>query len=211
VVTTIVNKRVEKYLSRTRRPSDVILTEMERYAAKQDFPIVGPDVGRLLFILARFGAARHVLELGSGFGYSAYWFALALPPDGEVHCTDQLAENRDRAVDVFARAGLHDKLRFHVGDALQIARRLDGPFDIVFNDIDKEDYPAVIDLAAPRLRPGGLLITDNALWYGRVAEPNPDATTRGVLAYNQAIAEHPDFETVILPLRDGVSVAVKKG
>ncbi|NLH48042.1 MAG: O-methyltransferase [Myxococcales bacterium] len=206
----IVQPDIEKYLATVRSPSVPPLAEMEAWAAAHDFPIVGPDVGRLLFILARFAGARRVLELGSGYGYSAFWFALALPPDGEVHCTDQSADNRDRARDYFRRAGMEGKLHFHVGEALSLARGIQGPFDIVFSDIDKEDYPAAIATATTLLRAGGLFVTDNALWYGKVAAPEPDAPTRGVLRFNQSLAADSRYETVILPLRDGLSVAVKK-
>ena len=206
----IVQADIEKYLAAVRSPSDPLLTELEALAAARGFPIVGPDVGRLLFILARFAGARRVLELGSGYGYSALWFALALPPDGEVHCTDQSAENRDRAREYFRRAGMEAKLRFHVGEALSLARGIQGPFDIVFNDIDKEDYPAAIETAAPLLRNGGLFVTDNALWYGKVAAPEPDAPTRGVSRFNQLLAADSRYETVILPLRDGLSVALRR-
>jgi caffeoyl-CoA O-methyltransferase len=206
----IIHAEIVKYLSSIRLPSDPLLAEMETLAAERDFPIVGPDVGRLLFILARFAGARRVLELGSGFGYSAYWFALALPQEGEVHCTDQSADNHEQAQTYFRRAGMETKLHFHVGDALSLARAINGPFDIIFNDIDKEDYPAVIETATPLLRSGGLLVTDNALWSGKVAEPEPDATTRGVLRFNQGLAADARYETVILPLRDGLSVAMKR-
>lgn len=206
----IIQPDIEKYLATVRSPSVPLLAEMEAWAAAHDFPIVGPDVGRLLFILARFTGARRVLELGSGYGYSAFWFALALPPDGEVHCTDQSTDNRDRAREYFRRAGMEAKLHFHVGEALSLARGIQGPFDIVFNDIDKEDYPAAIETATTLLRAGGLFVTDNALWYGKVAVPEPDAPTRGVLRFNQLLAADTRYETVILPLRDGLSVAVKK-
>ena len=205
----IVHEAIEKYLEQVRPASDAVLRDMEALAAENDFPIVGPDVGRLLFALARFGGARRVLELGSGFGYSGYWFAQALPADGEVHCTDTRAENQRRATEYFARAALSEKLHFHLGEALEVARGLDGPFDIIFNDIDKEDYVASIDVASSVLREGGLLITDNALWHGQVAEADPDGATRGVLEFNRRMAAHPEFSTVVLPLRDGVSVAVK--
>ncbi len=205
----IVNRKIEKYLTKIRPPRDEILREMEQVAEDGKFPIVGPDVGRLLFNLARATGARRVLELGSGYGYSAYWFALALPADGEVHCTDTNPDNRRAAENYFARADMSAKLRFHAGDALEIAAGLRGPFDIVFNDIDKEDYPRAIAVASAALRPGGLFLTDNALWDGKVADRNPDATTAAVFRFNDELTRDPGFSTVVLPLRDGVSVALK--
>jgi predicted O-methyltransferase YrrM len=205
----IVHPKIERYLNGVRAPRSGALREMEVLARRRQFPIVGPDVGRLLFILARSSGARRVLELGSGFGYSAFWFALALPPDGEVHCTDLDPENRTQAEAFLKKARLSGKLRFHVGDALELAATLPGPFDIVLNDIDKEDYPRVIDAAHALLRPGGLFITDNTLWDGKVARLRPDATTRSIQRFNSALARHPGFAAVILPLRDGVTAAVK--
>ncbi|MDP8223770.1 MAG: O-methyltransferase [Candidatus Lernaella stagnicola] len=205
----IVHPKLEQYLESVSAPRDAVLTEMEAIAAERDFPIIGPDVGRFLFAVTRFAGAKRVLELGSGYGYSAYWFALAMPAGGVVECIDTEPENRAHAEAFFQRAGLADKLRFHIGEALGVAEGLEGPYDIVFNDIDKEDYPASIAVARRLLRPGGLFVTDNALWHGKVVDEDFDPATAGVLAFNQALAESTDFETVVLPLRDGLSVAVK--
>jgi predicted O-methyltransferase YrrM len=166
-------------------------------------------VGRLLFILVQSMKARRVLELGSGYGYSALWFARALPGNGEVHLTDWSEENLRSARRYLDRAGLLAKARFHHGNALAIIDRVKGPFDIVFNDIDKEHYPVVVDKAFRVLRPGGLLISDNALWEGKVHRKRVDATTRGVQEYNQRVFAHPRLQTVILSLRDGLSLSLK--
>ena len=112
---------------------------------------------------------------------------------------------------LFNANGSGEKIRFHVGSALKILEELEGSFDIVFNDIDKEDYPATVDKVLPRLVPGGLYITDNALWYGKVLQDPPhDAATQGVVAFNRRLASHPDLETIIVPIRDGLAVSVKK-
>lgn len=206
---SIVDPAIESYLAGLRPQSDPVLQQMERLALERGFPIIGPDCGRLLFILSRAIDARQVLELGSGFGYSAYWFARAMS-EGEIHCTDSSAENRDQALTFFGRAGLAQMIHFHVGDALRHAERLDGPFDIVFNDVDKEQYPATVDLAVRLLRPGGLFITDNVLWKGRVPQPDPeDETTGAVLRFNRMITEHDRLETILLPLRDGLAVCLR--
>jgi caffeoyl-CoA O-methyltransferase len=207
----IVHPSIEKYLAGIQPARDAVLIDMEAEATRRDFPAVGPQVGALLGLLTRASGARRVLELGSGFGYSAVWFARGLPPGGEVHLTDTSAELLESARSYLARAGLLERARLHVGEALEVARGLAGPFDVVFNDIDKERYPEVVAPALRLLRPGGLLITDNALWYGRVAEPSRrDAATRGVRAYNRAVLSHPELDTVILPLRDGLAVSVKR-
>jgi predicted O-methyltransferase YrrM len=207
----IVNPKIEKYIESLRPQDDPILAEMEMIAKERDFPIIGPEVGRLLAILAQATGALRVLEMGSGYGYSAYWFARAMPNEGRIICTDTDEQNRAQAMKFFHDAGLTHKIRFEVGDALAFADTLDGPFDIIFNDIDKEDYPASIDKAVPLLRKGGLFITDNALWYGKVAAPEvDDKTTQAVLAFNKKLLAHAQLDTVILPIRDGLAVATKK-
>jgi len=210
-VKTIVNPLIEQYMETLRTVADDNLGAMERRAAAEDFPIVGPEVGMLLYLLAKIGGARRVLELGSGYGYSAYWFALALPAGGQVIATDLDPIKKQYAERVFARAGMSDKLHFVLGNGLEVIDSLDGPFDIIFNDVDKEDYPDVIEKAAAKLRPGGLFITDNTLWYAKVVEdPPPDETTVAVQCFNRSLAAHPQFEAQILPLRDGLTVAVRK-
>jgi predicted O-methyltransferase YrrM len=207
----IVHEAIETYLAGLRPEADPVRREMEELAAREDFPIVGPDVGALLHILARATGARRVLELGSGFGYSALWIARAIPEDGVVFCTDVSAANRDRAIGFLTRAGVADKVRYHVGDALEIAATLGGEFDFVFSDVDKEQYPATIEPVRRLLRPGGLFLTDNALWYGKVTDPErADEATKGVLEFNRRMAAHADFVTVILPLRDGIALAVRR-
>lgn len=208
----IVNGEIEKYIAGLRGEAKPVRAEMEQRAAKNGFPIIGPEVGRFLAILARAAGAKRVLELGSGFGYSAYWIASAIAEDGVIICTDNYPKNKDRALDYLGRAGLVHKIRFELGDALEIIDRLEGPFDLIFNDVDKEEYPDTIDKVAPKLAPGGLFITDNALWYGKVTQPGErEAATAGVDKFNRRLIADPRFETVILPIRDGLAVAVKKG
>jgi len=206
----IVERKVETYLAGLDGRQDPVRAEMEALAQREDFPIVGPQVGRLLAILARGIRAERVLELGSGYGYSALWFARAMSDTGSVTCTDLSPENRDLAVSFFRKAGVEGRMRFHVGDALSLARTLAGPFDVVFNDIDKADYPQSVSVAVPLLRVGGLFITDNVLWSGKVAAGRrPDATTTAIREFNEIVSSRDDLETVILPLRDGVAVCQK--
>lgn len=205
----IVDPEIDRYLQQLASPDDPVLREMEVLAAERSFPIVGPQVGRLLFLLARMVSARRVLELGSGFGYSAYWFARAVGPGGDVLLTEQSPENARQARSFLERGGFGDRVRVEVGDALEIIDRAGGGFDIVFNDVDKERYPEVPDKAAAALRPGGLLICDNMLWYGTVLDPDPPQdSTRGVRELTRRLFGDGRFETVLLPLRDGVTVSV---
>jgi predicted O-methyltransferase YrrM len=129
-------------------------------------------------------------------------------PEGRVVLTEGSEDNAADAGRYLEQAGLGDRVRVEVGDALEIAPRAGGPFDIVFNDIDKHQYPRVPAIAARVLRPGGLLISDNMLWYGKVLAPEPpDDATRGVRDLTRAITGSDEFETVLLPVRDGVSVS----
>jgi predicted O-methyltransferase YrrM len=201
---------IEAYLQRFIPDRDTILAEMEQLAEARHFPIVGPVVGRLLAQLARLVGAERVLEMGAGFGYSAYWIARALPPGGRLLAFERSAENARLAREWLGRAGLDHKVEFIVGDALQGILAVPGPFDLIFVDVDKEQYPRSLALTLPRLRQGGLLITDNILWGGRVmvADP-PEASTRGIQEYTRLLYENPDLYTTILPVRDGIAVSLK--
>lgn len=207
----IVHPEVERYLAEVFHHSDPTLLAMEALAHEKDFPIIGPQVGQLLALLARSKNARTVFEMGSGYGYSAIWFAGALPAGGMVHCTDGSEKNREKAMAYFEQAGVRDKTTFRVGNALELIDEAEGPFDIIFNDIDKQDYPAALELAVPKLAPGGLFITDNALWYGKVAETEPtDDATAGVLEFNRKSFADDRIDSVILPLRDGLMISQRR-
>jgi caffeoyl-CoA O-methyltransferase len=207
----IVTAEIEAYLAGIAPASIGIRKEMEEHGAERGFPLIGPLVGRLLSLLASSIGARRVFECGSGFGYSALWFANAVGPEGRVFLTDGSAENLALARDYLGRAGVADRCRFLEGDAVKHLQETDGPFDVILVDIDKEGYPASLPITVPRLRSGGLLITDNLLWDGRVAEEGTeDPSTRSIQEYNRAIYAHPDLQTTILPLRDGVGVSRKR-
>jgi predicted O-methyltransferase YrrM len=207
---SIVDPAVERFLHEHVPERHPVLLEMEAYARERRFPIVGPAVGALLEVLARAGAARTVFELGSGFGYSAAWWLRGLPPDGDVVLTDLDPGNRARGTDWLERMGHRGRFRYEAGEALAALARHRGPFDVVYCDVDKEAYPEVVDLAVERLRPGGLLVTDNTLWSGRVADmAHQDAETLAIRVYDARVATHPGLRTTILPLRDGVAVSVR--
>ncbi len=206
----IVNPQIEEYMASLQaRHDEPVLVEMERVARERDFPIVGRNVGATLEVLARSIGARRVMELGSGFGYSAYWFARAVGPGGEVHCTDGDPANAAAAEDYLSRAGLWDRVTYHVGDAVEQMATVEGDFDIVYDDIDKHGYPAAWRAGRDRIRVGGMYICDNVLWSGRILEPNPDRNTAAILEHNRLIAEDDDFVSTIVPTRDGVFVALR--
>jgi predicted O-methyltransferase YrrM len=207
----IVDKKIDEYLTDRLAVQDPILREMGEYGSRIDFPIIGPQVGRLMFLLAKSINAKKVLELGSGFGYSAMWFALALGDGGQVVMTEGSDANSARARGYFARAGLTNRVVFNVGDALKIAAALAGPFDVVFCDIDKHQYPQALPMARSKLRVGGYFICDNMLRRGSVLSPvgASDANTRGILELTRQLMQASDFYTTILPLRDGVSLSLR--
>ncbi len=206
----IVDPRIEAYMrGRLARFDEPVLLEMEADAEARAFPIVGRNVGVTLEVLARSLGARRVIELGSGFGYSGYWFSRAVGPDGELHLTDGDPGNERKAMDHLGRAGLDGPVRFRVGDAVSTLRSLPGEFDIVYNDIDKEGYPDAWREARERVRVGGLYICDNVLWYGRVTGEGADDRTPAILEHNQLIADDDRYVSTIVPTRDGVMVAVR--
>jgi len=202
---------VDDYLYSMLPKRDAVLSEMEDYAAAHRVPIVGPAVGRVLQQLALTIKASSVFELGSAIGYSTIWWAQAVGEKGRVTYTDGDPQNAERARAYFDRAGVSSRITIHTGDALEFLSEQKQEFDVIFNDVDKEDYPRVLRLVAPRLRKGGLFITDNVLWSGRVAERNPkDPNTKAIVEFNRQLYASPDFMTTILPIRDGVAVALKR-
>jgi len=206
----LVDPRVDRYLASFADSGDPILKEMEEIAAQRDFPIVGPQVGRLLEVLARSIGARRVLELGSGFGYSAFWFLRGMDPEGFVTMTEGSAENSKQAQRFLGLAGFDGRFDAKVGDGLVLADNVQGPVDIVFCDIDKQDYPRALPIARRLLRPGGLFIVDNMLWDGKVLGGiADDAPTQGVLELTHLLKSAPMFSTSIVPIRDGVAVSVR--
>jgi caffeoyl-CoA O-methyltransferase len=202
---------VDDYLYSLLPKRDEVLAEMEGYAADHSIPIVGPAVARVLQQLALTINAGTVFELGSAIGYSTIWWARAVGEKGRVIYTDGDPKNAERARRYFDRAGVSNRITLYTGDALEFLSEQKQQYDVIFNDVDKEDYPRVLRLVSPRLRKGGLFITDNVLWSGRVAEKNPkDATTKAILEFNRLLYSSGDFFTTILPIRDGLAVALKK-
>jgi len=205
----IVSDAIESYVDAHLAARDPALAAVEAQGARERWPIVGPAEGTLLHLLSRLVKAKRALELGTAIGYSATWIARGLEPGGELVTVEWNPDTAKLAAENLKRTGVADRVRILVGDAREIMADLEGPFDLVFNDIDKEGYPAVLALVADRLRVGGLLVTDNVLWSGQVAKGRGDAATKAIRAYNDALATDRRFASVILPLRDGVSVALK--
>lgn len=205
---------VEGYLARlavTGEPLPAVFEAMHGEASRRNFPIVGPEVGRFFRQLAQLRRPARILELGSGFGYSAIWWALGCP-DAEIHLTEFKQANLDQAAAFASEAGVSAQLHYHAGDALEIARGLSGPWDIIFCDIDKQAYPAALDFAEEVLRRGDVLLFDNMLWDGRVAQPpeTHDAATAAVIETTRRLYGSRDWCTSLLPVRDGVMMAVRQ-
>jgi predicted O-methyltransferase YrrM len=207
----ILNPKTENYIQSLLPARDPVLREMERYAEKHDVPIVGPACARVLYQLARIARAKQVFEMGSAIGYSTLWLARAVGPGGTVFYTDSDPENVRRAQNYLRRAGVHRRVKFLMGDAIEQLRATPGSFDFIFNDVWKAQYPEVFRLAVPRLRPGGIFVTDNVLWSGRVARPpaQGDKETRAIIKFNRMIYGSRKLFTTIIPLRDGLAVCVK--
>src|SRR5271165_698539 len=197
---------VEDYLYSLLPPRDEVLAEIEAEAAKRHVPIVGPAVGRVLYQLAVISGAKRVFEMGSAIGYSTIWWARAVGDGGRVVYTDGDRTRAEQARRYFERAGVSQRITVRVGDALEFLSEEKVPYDIIFCDVDKTDYPRAFRLALPRLKKGGLFVADNVLWSGKVAQPNPDAETKAILELNRLTYESKEVFTTILPLRDGVTV-----
>jgi len=205
----ITDPAVEKYLYGLLPERDPVLAEMERAARRRDIPIVGPAVGRLLYQYAQLIGARRIFEMGSAIGYSTIWLARGAGPEATVYYTDGDAKNAEEAQGYFERAGVAGRIKVLVGNSLGLINGVEGDFDIIFNDVDKHDYPQVFRLAVPRLRRGGLFITDNVFWSGRVTRKARDPDTRAIQEFNRLLYASPDLWTTLLPLRDGLAVCLK--
>lgn len=210
-----VNPAIEAYMrSLVAHTDHLILIEMEEFARLRDFPIVNRLVGIFLETQAKMINAKRIFEFGSGFGYSAYWFAKAVGADGCVMCSDADAANHERAEKYLTAVDLWQRTEFRVGLAQDVFAQTDDLFDICYNDVDKEAYPEIWRMAKNRIRSGGLYIADNALWHGRVAMENYTdvvlGSTEAIVEHNRLIFDDSEFDAFINPIRDGVIVARKK-
>lgn len=203
---------VEQYLYELLPERDAVVSEMERYAEEHRVPIIGPAVARLLALFAEVSGAKRIFEMGSAIGYSTIWLARAAGPKGKVHYTDGDPANAQRAREYFRRAGVAKRIDVQVGDALELLKKTSGKFDLIFNDINKHQYPDALRAALPKLRRGGLFITDNTLWSGKTARPASadDAATLGVQEFNRLVYASKELYPVLIPLRDGVTVCRKQ-
>jgi len=202
---------IDAYLKGLTPGRSKVLKEMEALAEEQMFPAVGPLVGRFLYQLVRVSGAKMIFELGSGFGYSALWMAQALDEGGQIVCTEFDREKAQMGLKFLERAQVRQKVLYEIGDALKSLQSYQGPFDIIFCDLNKEQYPQALELGLPRLRPGGMFVADNVLWSGRILdEGDRSEATRGIREFTEKIYKNPALFSTILPIRDGVSLSLKK-
>ncbi len=210
-----VHPAIETYMRDLLDPTDhPVILEMEALAQKNNFPIVGRLAGVFIETMAKMINAKRVFEFGSGYGYSAYWFAKAVGANGQVICSEADLLNQQKAEHYLSAAGLWDRIDFRADMAQAVFAETTGLFDICYNDVDKGDYPEVWLMAKDRVRPGGLYIADNVLWRGRVAVDQYSDVFKGwteaIREHNRLIFNDPDFDAFINPTRDGLLVARRK-
>ena len=209
----LVSPQVEAYLESLVPPRPQEMLAMEVQAREMNFPAIGPVVGYFCYQVARMTGAKEIFELGSGYGYSTAWFAQAVRENGGgiVHHVvwDEALSHQARGH--LERLGLSGLVQYHIGEAVETLRESPGPYDLIFNDIDKEGYPASLPVIREKLRTGGLMIIDNMLWYGRIFdEQNRDADTEGVREVTRLLAGSEEWVTTLVPIRDGVILAYKR-
>jgi predicted O-methyltransferase YrrM len=209
----LMAKVVTEYLESLVPERPEAMQAMETHAQETNFPIIGPAAGQFCYVVARLAGARRVFELGSGFGYSTAWFARAVRENGggEVHHVVWDESRTAEAREWLGKLGYADTVRYHTGEAVAALRGAEGRFDLIFNDIDKQGYAEAVGVAAERLRPGGVLIVDNALWHGRIFDGS-DRTeaTEGVRAMTRLLADEAVWASSLVPIRDGLMVAMRR-
>jgi predicted O-methyltransferase YrrM len=209
----LIATEVQEYQERfvPARPPEMLA--MEAYAQANRFPIIGPAAGHFCYQIARMIGAKRIFEMGSGYGYSTAWFAQAVKENGGgvVHHVVWDDELSRKARGHLKALGLDDVVEYHVSEAVQQLREMAGPFDLIFNDIDKQAYPDSLPVIAEKLRPGGVLIVDNMLWHGQVFDAsNASPSTEGVREFVRRITSDAGWIASLVPVRDGLVVAYKK-
>jgi caffeoyl-CoA O-methyltransferase len=206
-------ERLESYLDGLVPERTPEMQEMERYARETNFPIVGPASGQFCYLIARLVGARRVFELGSGYGYSTAWFARAVVENGggTVHHVVWNEDLSRRARKHLGALGFEGTIQYRVSEAVQALKETEGPFDLIFNDIDKHGYPDSLPVIHQKLRPGGVLIVDNLLWHGQILDPSDhERSTEAIREFTRLITTSPEWITSLVPIRDGLMVAYKK-
>lgn len=210
---TIVNPDVMNYLLDINPDLPEIFIDIEQLAREEEHPIVSKDAGHFLNLMVKITGAQKILEIGCSIGFSAMWMATALPPDGRLDTLEINKETADKAQKFFVMANVDNKVYIHVGSAIELIPELEGPYDILFIDAAKQQYKDYIRLALPKLKQGGLILVDNLLWSGKVANKNvppDDKMTLAIQDFNEYFMKHPEMETTILTIGDGLGFGIKK-
>ena len=202
----LINPKLEEYLKNLSVEDDPIVLEMEEYAKEKDFPIIGREGGRLLYLLTRLKNPRLIVEIGSGFGYSAYWFAKGLK-NGKVILIDYQEKNINLAKEIFSKAELLDKAEFRVGNAIEIGQEYKN-IDILFLDLEKAKYMEAIKTLEKNLSQDGMVIADNVLFQGKVLFEPQHRKAKILNQFNKYMFEN--YFSVILPIRDGILVGIRR-
>jgi caffeoyl-CoA O-methyltransferase len=203
---------LEQYLSERYWTEDDLLREVRADIAERGPQIqVSAEAGRLLALLVRAAGATRVLEVGTLFGYSGIWMARELPEGGRLDTIEIEKLHADAAEHWFERAGLADRVTVHRGAGADVLATLPGPYDVAFIDADKDGYPEYGRLALERLRPGGIVIADNAIRSGRIAQAGRGSGNDGIRALHDLLAGDADLVATTVPVGDGLLIAVKRG
>lgn len=209
----IVNPAIEEYCTEHSSPVGKLLHEIERFTRmKVQMPdmISGAYQGRVLSMISQLLQPKRILEIGTFTGYATLCLADGLNKDGLIYTIDKNEELEDDVRSFFEKSGLGSQIRYLIGNAPNIIPDIDEMFDLIFLDADKKNYSYYLSLIVPKLRKGGLLITDNVLWKTRVLSDKMDSDTAAIHNFNQLVLQHNELEVVILPVRDGLSLARKK-
>lgn len=204
---------IQTYLTSLVPPRPAEMQRMEAYAEQTKFPIIGAAAGYACYQTARMIGAKRIFEMGSGYGYSTAWFAKAVRENGGgvVHHTVWDEKLSTMAREHLEKLGYTDLMQYHMAEAIETLRNTKGPFDLIFNDIDKQDYPSSLPLIKEKLRPGGVLIIDNLLWHARIFDEADHAnTTVAIRRFTEMIVSDPDWIVNLIPVRDGVLIAYKE-
>lgn len=206
-------EHVQEYLHSLLPSRPQELLEMETYAKEHGFPAIGPVCGYLCYQLARMINARRIFELGSGYGYLTAWFAKAVKENGggQVYHVVWDKEMSDKARSHLSKLGYEDIVVYHVSEAVKALKETEGPFDVIFNDIDKEGYPDSLHVIKEKLRSGGILIIDNMLWDGRIIDKeNKQESTIAIREFTKQITKDSDWIVTLVPIRDGMIIGYKR-
>ena len=208
------NKEIYNYINNHSSDESDILYELRRETELKCLnPIMlsGKIQGNFLAIISKLIKPFNVLEIGTYTGYSTLCIAKGLSPAGMIHTIDKNEELLQIQNKYFEKSGLRNQIKQYTGDALAIIPKLKFDFDMVFLDADKENYVKYLELISPILKPGGVLLTDNVLWHGKILESpeNQDRVTRLIDNFNKKILEDKSLKTVMLPIRDGISLTLK--